>query len=65
MNGQQTFPKRLVEVKVLPQAATERAQRRSETLAEELEHVTRLERAIRALERQRELARRQGLARYD
>lgn len=65
MYGQQTFPKVLVEVKVLARAATDRAQRRSETLAEDLERLALAERGVRALERQRELARRQGLARYD
>ncbi len=65
MNVQVVDPKVFAEAKTRVPAADGRDKCRSEALAEDLTRVAQTERAIRAIERQRELAQRQGLARYD
>jgi len=65
MNVQYDYPRMILQTTVRIPTVNCRDERRSETLADDVARRAIVERAIRALERQRELARRQGVGRYD
>lgn len=65
MNVQYDYPRMMLQTTVRISTTTCWDERRSQTFDDELARRAIVEQGIRALERQREFARRQGLARYD
>jgi hypothetical protein len=65
MNAQSDFPLVFVPATLQPPVSVPREEGRSPLLAEDLRELQKLQYRAQTLERQRELLRLQGLARYD